>query len=151
MQKLSMIRKKSVTRYVFIACIVGILVSTTMVSFASSNNKKEATNGHTNYGDLPIIQPRTYYNATLFIVSSVYYVKYFDEEKIDLGNRYPFLPGIFIVETENGIQEFNLHGGWMGSRAEIYGFVGFFKWQGLYTVLIGSCTEISIIPIRGIE
>ncbi|MEA2054764.1 MAG: hypothetical protein U9O96_06635 [Candidatus Thermoplasmatota archaeon] len=142
MQKLSNIGRRSMRKNILVACIIGILLSTAMVSIADSNDKKVSILPQTNYGD------RTYYNAALFIISNVYYVRDFDEEKIDLSYRYPFLPGIFIVEDENGIQEFNLFGGWAGSRAEIYGFNGFFKWQGLYIVLIGNCTKISIIPVR---
>jgi len=74
-------------------------------------------------------------------------VSHFDDREIDLSFRYPFLPGIFIIKDEKGIEEFNL-GGWCGTRAEIHGFNGFFKWHGLYTVLIGNCTKIAIIPVR---
>ena len=146
MQKLSSIGRRSIRKDILVACIVGILLSTAMASIAESNDKKVSVIPQTNYGD------RTYYNATLFIITNVYHVTYFDEEEIDLGRyRYPYLPGIFIVEDENGIQEFNLYGGWMGARVEIYGFDGFFKWQGLYTVLIGNCARISIIAIRGVN
>jgi len=74
-------------------------------------------------------------------------VSHFDDREIDLSFRYPFLPGIFIIKDEKGIEEFNLSG-WYGTRAEIHGFNGFFKWHGLYTVLIGNCTKIAIIPVR---
>ncbi len=142
MQKLSNIGRRSTRKNILVACITGILLSTAMVSIADNNDKKVSTIPQTNYGD------RTYYNATLFIISNVYHVTHFDEEKIDLSYRCPSLPGIFIVKDGNGIQEFNLFGGGGGSRVEIYGFSGFFKWQGLYTVLIGNCTKISIIPVR---
>ncbi len=141
--------KKSIKKYIFIICIVGVFLCSGMVPIAISACNK-STIGQTNYGGLPLSQPRTYYNATLFIISHTYYVRHFDEEKIDLGYRIPILPGIFMVETENGIQEFNLFGGWGGSRVEIYGFNGFLKSQGYYMVLIGNCTEIFIIPVREI-
>ena len=141
MQKLNN-TKKVVGKNLLTACVIGILLSTPMVSIAGNTATQQ-----TNCGDLHLIQPKTYYNATLFIITNLYYVRHFDDEKIDLSYRYPYLPGIFIIKDENGIQERNL-GGWCGTRAEIYGFNGFFKWQGLYTVLIGNCARISIIPVR---
>jgi hypothetical protein len=145
MQKFSNTRKKWVKRNLWAICIVGVLLSIPTVSIAFDTDRNAAKNS-----DYSLYQPRTYYNATLFIVSNVYYVKHFDEEVIHLGYRLPFLPGIFHVKDENGTQEFTLTGGWAGSRVEIYGFDGFFKWQGLYTILMGKCTEISIIPVRGV-
>ena len=91
----------------------------------------------------------TYHNATLIIVSNIYCVKEHSEKEIVLHSfRQPFLPGIFYVSDENGIEEFNA-GGWMNSIVTIKGFQGFFKdWLfdkwGLYVVIIGKCDEISI-------
>ena len=93
--------------------------------------------------------PRTYYNATLFIVTNLYYVEKFNESEIDLKYRCPILPGIFIVKDKEGVKEFDLlYGGWCGSRVEIHNFAGFFKPGILYTILVGKCAKISIIPVR---
>lgn len=142
------IGKKSIKKYILVTWIVGTLLCPGMVSLASSVDKK-STIKQANCVSLSLSQPRTYYNATLFIISHTYYVRHVDEENIGLGYRLPILPGIFIVEDENGIQECNPYGGWAGSRVEVYGFDGFLKSQGFYMVLIGNCTEISIIPVRG--
>jgi len=140
---------KNIKKCIFITWIIGTLLCLVMMSLASSADKNP-TIKQTNYVGLPLSQPRTYYNATLIIISHTYYVRHFDGGKIDLGYQVPTLPGIFIVEDKNGIQECNPFGGWGGSRVEIYGFDGLFKPQGFYIALIGNCTEISIIPIRGI-
>jgi hypothetical protein len=146
MQKFNKTRKKWIKKHILAVCVVGILLSTPMVSIAVDDNSNGVTSRH-----YSLYQPRTYHNATLFIISHVYYVKHADDEAIHLSARLPSLPGIFHVQDKNGTQEFNLFGGWAGSRVEIYGFDGLFKGQGLYTVLIGNCSEISIIPIREIS
>ena len=146
MQKFSKTRKKWIKKHVLIICIVGILLCTPMASIAVEDGRNGATSSY-----YSLYQPRTYYNATLFIISHVYYVKHADDEAIHLSSRLPVLPGIFHVQDKNGTQEFNLFGGWAGSRVEIFGFDGFFKGQGLYMTLFGNCVEISIIPIREIS
>ena len=143
------IGKKNIKKYILITWIAGTLLCLGMVSLASSVDKK-STIKQANCVGLSLSQPRTYYNATLIIISHTYYVRHLDGEKIDLGYQIPILPGVFIVEDENGIQECNPFGGWGGSRVEIYGFDGLFKSWGFYIALIGNCTEISIIPVRGI-
>ncbi len=82
------------------------------------------------------------------MLSNIYYVKDVDDDAIHLSYQLPFLPGIFYVEDEHGMQEFTLYGGWGGTRVEIHGFEGCFDGEGLYTVLMGTCTTISIIPVR---
>ena len=143
MQKLSNIGIRNMRKNILVACITGILLSTSIASIAFGI--EEVGERNSNYSLHP---PSTYYNATLFIISNVYRKVDFEEGVIHLWDfRYPCLPGIWIIKDENGIQEFNLRGGWFGARVEIYGFDGFLK-QRLYTVLIGNCTKISIISVR---
>ena len=91
----------------------------------------------------------TYHNATILIISNIYHVDAHNDEKIVLRSfRQPFLPGIFYVSDENGIEELN-PGGWMNSIVTIYNFKGFFKdWifkeWGLYVGAIGKCEKIEI-------
>jgi len=135
MHELSGIGKKT-RKYLFIAIVTDILSIFTL-SIADNCEEKADSENHD-----------VYYNATLFIITNLYYVKEFNEEEIDLSYRYPSLPGIFIIKDEEGIKEFNLWGGWYGTRIEIHNFNGFFKWHGIYTILIGKCAKISIMAVR---
>lgn len=136
------------TKESFCIVLVTIILSTLAPSIADCYKAKA------DLGNLDILNgtccngPRTYYNATLFIVTNLYYVEKFNESEIDLEYRCPALPGIFIVKDEEGVKEFNLMGGWYGSRVEIYHFSGFFKPGIFYTILVGKCAKISIIPVR---
>jgi len=130
------------TAMMCIACI-GMLLGTLMSSEAGGIDSGAAAAEQEH-----CLQPRTYHNATLCILSNIYYVKDVDDDAIHLSYRLPFLPGIFYVGDEHGMQEFTLYGGWGGTRVEIHGFEGCFDGEGLYTVLMGTCTMISIIPVR---
>ncbi len=115
-----------------------ILPSTNHVSGAFTESKHSA-----------ICYSETYHNATIFVITNLYRITYYDEELIRLGNhRYPHLPGIFVIVDENGMQKFNMNGGWMGARIEIYDFDGIFRDGYLYVTLVGNCEKINIIPIR---
>ena len=90
-----------------------------------------------------------YYNATIVIISTVYYVKSCDEGKIILESGWiNFPPGIFYIRDDTGIREFNTYGGILNSIVTIYGFDGLFKRWGLYKVLIGKCEKIEIRTFR---
>ena len=98
--------------------------------------------------------PRTYIkptaefsNATLFVITNAYFhAEKYDGKIVMHDFRYPHLPGIFIIIDENGIEAFNIAGGWR-AYIEIYGFKGFFK-EGAYITLIGKCDKITITPVR---
>ena len=90
-----------------------------------------------------------YYNATIVIISALYYVKSCDEGKITLESGcIDFLPGIFYVKDDTGVKEFCYCGGYLNSIVTIYGFDGLFKGWGLYKVLMGKCKKIEIQTFR---
>ncbi|KAA0007346.1 MAG: hypothetical protein FE045_00425 [Thermoplasmata archaeon] len=86
-------------------------------------------------------------NATLIVITNAYFhVEKYDGKIVMHDFRYPHLPGIFIIIDKNGIEAFNIAGGWR-AYIEIYGFKGFFN-EGTYITLIGKCDKITITPVR---
>ena len=138
MQKIS---KKNIGKVLGI-CIVGILLCTTMIPISESNNDILSVMPQTNYVEY------VYDNATLLILSMLYCVQSYEEDFIELYNCRLFPFGIWYIANESGIQQFNRVGGWMNSIVEIYNFEGFFKWRGLWIVIIGECDKIIITTYR---
>jgi hypothetical protein len=81
----------------------------------------------------------------------LYVVLHYDENVIILkdADRLFFSFGVFIVFNESGIQHFTLYGGWINSKVWIYGYDGFIKKDGFWTIIIGECNKINITTYRG--
>lgn len=87
----------------------------------------------------------TYYNATVLIISTVYYVSYSETKIVLYEQRFTLSPfGIFYIADENGMQEFSYRGGYPNSIVTIYGFEGFFRELGWLVILMGKCNEINL-------
>ena len=134
---------------VIIACILGILISPSVVSNVEKAGWKIATETVIGMSNVT-----SYYNATIKIVSSVYRVKSWGEGKIVLDDyRYPFyFRGLFYISDDNGVQICSYYGGFPNSLVTITGFEGFFKdwvvreWLHavVWVVVWGECEKVDV-------
>jgi len=92
-------RKKAIWKGVLV-CILSILLSTSLIAKIKNVNGVEITDKS--------CRNDTYYNATVIIISMVYYVKSCSENKIVLHEcRFTISPiGLFYIADKNGLQEY---------------------------------------------
>ena len=138
-------KKYVIWKSVLLVCSIGILL-VPVVTPKPNPIDKIKDNGIF-FGD------RTYYNATVVIISNLYCVTKHTEKEIILSDfRLPLLPGIYYVAGENGTFEIN-SGGWVNSKITITGFEGFFRdwvleYWGLYVTIVGTCDKVRVQTFR---
>ena len=105
--------------------------------------------------------PKVYYDVRILLKSNVFEVTGIDgfhssdsgigyDDSITLFGSHISLFGIFVIWNTSEIKELNMHGGWINTKLEIFGYNGWMKGQYKLTSLkmFGQCDQIKITTYR---
>ena len=105
--------------------------------------------------------PKVYYDVRILLKSNVFEVTEINgfhssdsgigyDDSITLFGSHISLFGIFVIWNTSEIKELNMHGGWINTKLEIFGYNGWMKGQYKLTSLkmFGQCDQIKITTYR---
>ena len=105
--------------------------------------------------------PKVYYDVRILLKSNVFEVTEINgfhssdsgigyDDSITLFGSHISLFGIFAIWNTSEIKELNLHGGWINTKLEIFGYNGWMSGQDKLNSLkmLGHCNQIKITTYR---